>query len=56
MLKTRYFTFDRFGVLVILADCISWANLVHIIRMCTLHARRKHTKKPQKYVLAGAEL
>ena len=45
MLKTDYFTFGRDGIIVLLRR-ITTAQLSKILKMCTDHARIKHTKKP----------
>ena len=45
MLKTKYFTFDRYGRLTLFLSQVSTAMLLRIMRMCNFHARRKKTKK-----------
>ena len=49
MLKTRYFEFNRHGQLTIFAERISHANLIRILKLCVLFARRKHTRKPAEF-------
>ena len=48
MLKTEYFEFNRKGEVTLLVDKISYNNLIRILKMCVIHARRKKIKKPSK--------
>ena len=50
MLKTKLFSFDRKGNLII-AYGLSNSIIIRIIRLCIEHARRKHTKQPCKWAL-----
>ena len=49
MLNTKLFSFNRNGQLTIFAECISYARLLRIIKMCVAHARRKKIKKPCEF-------
>ena len=50
MLKTRFFQFDRKGHLTIFLSNASNGQLLRIMRMCNEHARRKKTKKIDKWL------
>lgn len=49
MLKTNTFEFDRKGRLTLFVDRISHGNLMRIIKVCVVHARRKKTRKPVQF-------